>query len=530
MESRFESVVQMMEFACQKYELNQAFCNYSNELSYGDVQKYSLQFSAWLQSIGVQKGDRVAVMLPNILSFPIAMLGILRAGAIQVNVNPMYTPTELKHQLTDSGATVIVLFSGATPALADIVEQTSIQHIVVSNTGDCGANELPTPTPTVDRRLEGYHWFENVLDKGTSLAFDPVTLGADDLAFLQYTGGTTGVAKGAGLSHGNVLANLDQVGDLLESNMSPGKETIVTALPLYHIFALAINLLQYFQHGAKNYLVTNPRDLDNLVGVLKISEFTAFTGVNTLFNGLLLHPQISEVDFSHCKISLGGGTAILRETSSKWKAVTGKNIVQGYGISETSPVVSMTALDQPDFLNNVGLPLTGTEVRLVDDALQDVELGQPGEILVRGPQVMQGYWQKPEVNAEAITKDGFFRTGDVGRFTEQGYLEIVDRIKDMVLVSGFNVYPNEIESVASQCPGVAECACIGVPDATTGEALQLFAVAIAGSGVTKQQITDHCRGMLTPYKVPKKIDFVDQLPKSAVGKILRRELRETTFG
>lgn len=528
MEGHFKSVVELMEYACEKYESNTAFCNYSNELSYADVRNRSLQFSAWLQSIGVKKGDRVAIMLPNMLSFPIAMLGILRTGAIQVNVNPMYTATELKHQLTDSGATVIVLFSGATPALADIVKQTSIQHIIISNTGDCGAHELPSPT--VDKRLENFHWLENTLEEGANLTFNPVVLGLDDLAYLQYTGGTTGVAKGAGLSHGNILANLDQVGVALEQHLTLGEERIVTALPLYHIFALAINLLQYFQHGAKNYLVTNPRDLDNLIEVLKLSEFTVFTGVNTLFNGLLLHPQISEVDFSNCKMALGGGTAILRETSSKWKAVTGMNILQGYGISETSPVVSMTPLDQPEFLNNVGLPVRGTEIRLVDAQQQDVKVGQPGEIWVRGPQVMQGYWQKPEVNAEAITKDGFFRTGDVGRFTDQGYLEIVDRIKDMVLVSGFNVYPNEVESVAAQCPGVAECACIGVPDPSTGEALQLFAVIIPGSGVTEQKIIDHCRVMLTAYKVPKKIGFVDQLPKSAVGKILRRELRETAFG
>lgn len=528
MECRFESVVQLMEFACEKYDTNEAFLNGCNELSYAEVNKYSLRFSAWLQSIGVKKGDRVAVMLPNILSFPVAMLGILRTGGVQVNVNPMYTPVELKNQLLDSGATVIVIYSGATSTLADIVEHTLIEHIIVSNAGDCGKCEISSPS--VDQRLNNYCYFEDVLKKGKGLTLTPIEIGLSDLAFLQYTGGTTGFAKGASLSHGNILANLDQVYAVLEPSLLPGREIIVTALPLYHIFALAINLLQYFRHGAKNYLVANPRDLDNVIEVLIISNFTVLTGVNNLFNGLLSHPNIDEVDFRNYKLALGGGAAIHSSTSDKWHLVTGRHIVQGYGISETSPVVSLTPLDQPKFLNNVGQPLIETEVRLVDAQHRDVQQGSPGEIWIRGPQVMQGYWQKPGVNAEIITKDGFFRTGDVGRFTGQGYLEIIDRIKDIVLVSGFTVYPNEVEAVVSLCTGVAECACIGVPDKNTGEAVQLYVVAIPESGITEQWVIDHCRLMLESYKVPKKIDFIEQIPKSAVGKLLRRELRETAFG
>lgn len=528
MEYRFESIVKMMESACEKYETNIAFCNSSNELTYGEVLQYSLLFSAWLQSNGVKKGDRVALMLPNILSFPVATLGILRTGAVQVNFNPIYTPTELKHQLVDSGATVIIIYSGATHTLAEIVDHTPIERIIVSNPGDCG--KCKSHSPSVDQRLKKYYWFEDVLNQSDDLPLRSVELVRSDLAFLQYTGGTTGFAKGASLSHGNILANLDQVYSEIKPSLNLGEERVVTALPLYHIIALAVNFLQYFQCGAKNYLVTNPRDLDNLIEILKLSDFTVLTGVNTLFQGLLMHPSITEVNFRTCKIALGGGTAILRDTSNNWKEMAGKHIVQGYGISETSPVISMTPLYQPEFSNNVGLPLRGTEVRLVDGNYQDVQPGQPGEIWVRGPQVMQGYWQKPGINAEAITKEGYFRTGDIGRFTEHGNLKIVDRIKDIVLVSGFTVYPNEVEAAASQCAGVAECACIGVPDKNTGEAIQLYVVAVPGSGVTKQWVIDHCREVLASYEIPKNIDFIQKIPKSAIGKLLRRELRETAFG
>jgi long-chain acyl-CoA synthetase len=463
-------------------------------------------------------------MVPNLLAFPIAFLGIARAGAVQVNVNPLYTPRELEHQLNDSGSKTILVFNGSTPTLAEVVGKTGIQTVITVAPGDGSGATLPSPP--VDDRLAGSSVrFADVLAEGATLQRQPVDLQGDDLLFLQYTGGTTGLSKGACLSHRNLVANTEQFKALMPSALRPGQEVIVTAIPLYHIFALMVNFITYFSVGADNWLVANPRDMDSFVAVLKQARPSVFMGVNTLYAGLCMHPRITEVDFSNLRLSGGGGSAVVGATSARWKAITGNFIREGYGLSETSPVVSFNPAAIQDFSGTTGLPLPGTDIMLLDDGGQEVALGQAGEVCVRGPQVMRGYWNQPEANAAAFTADGYFRTGDVGQFDAAGNLRIVDRKKDMVIVSGFNVFPNEIEAVASACPGVAECACVGVPDDKTGEAVKLFVVLAPGAAVSADELVAFCRRELTAYKVPKIVSFIAALPKSTVGKILRRDLR-----
>ncbi|MNV36534.1 Long-chain-fatty-acid--CoA ligase [compost metagenome] len=463
-------------------------------------------------------------MLPNVLAFPIAFLGIARAGAVQVNVNPLYTPRELEHQLQDSGCKVIVIFSGSTSILAEAIARTGVQSVITVALSDCGGHVLPSPP--VDPRLERTHPLSKALTEGAALTREPVELRGDDLLFLQYTGGTTGLSKGACLSHRNMVANTEQFKAVLSCAARPGEEIVVTAIPLYHIFALMLNFISYFSLGAENWLVVNPRDMDAFLKVLNQSRATVFVGVNTLYAGLLMHPRIGEVDFSQLRLSVGGGSAVVGAVSNKWQALTGNFIREGYGLSETSPGVSFNPDFAQEFSGTTGLPLPGTDVRLLDEEGRDVVLGASGEVCVKGPQVMSGYWEQPEVNAQAFTQDGYFKTGDVGIFDSKGNLKIVDRKKDMVIVSGFNVFPNEVEEVASACPGVAECACIGVPDDKTGEALKLFVVTPPGSKVTAEDVIEFCRRSLTAYKVPKGVVFVEALPKSTVGKILRRDLRQ----
>ena len=518
------SVVHMLEAAMTQFADRPAFRAFGQTLSYADVDRQSGAFAAWLQHrLGVKKGDRVAVMLPNFLAFPIAFLGIARAGAVQVNVNPLYTPRELEHQLNDSGSEIIVIFNGSTPTLAEAIAKTGIKTVVTVTPGDGSGAALPSPP--VDARLSGTIAFADALVQGATLARTPVALTGDDLLFLQYTGGTTGLSKGAALSHRNLVANVEQFKSMMPAALRPGQEEIVTAIPLYHIFALMVNFLTYFSVGAESWLVANPRDMEGFVEVLKQAKPSIFMGVNTLYAGLTLHPRITEVDFSNLRLSGGGGSAVVGATSAKWKAITGNFIRGGYGLSETSPVVSFNPASIQEFNGTTGLPMPGTDVKLLNDYGDEVALGESGEVCVKGPQVMRGYWNQPEANAAAFTADGYFRTGDVGVITPEGFLKIVDRKKDMVIVSGFNVFPNEIEAVASTCPGVAECACIGVADDKTGEAVKLFVVKVPGATLTAEELIAHCRTEMTAYKVPKAVLFVDALPKSTVGKILRRELR-----
>jgi len=523
----YPSVVHMMEQAMVRFADRVAFHSFGNTITYADTDRLSRAFAAYLQhDLGVKKGDRIAVMMPNLLAFPIAMLGIIRAGAIQVNVNPLYTPRELEHQLNDAGVEVIVIFNGSTPTLASVMEKTKVRTIIAVALGDGGAQVIPSPP--VDAALPHVVWLSEALVRGADLAFTRVELGSDDLIFLQYTGGTTGMSKGAALSHGNLVANTEQFKAFMHDALRPGLEVVVTALPLYHIFALMVNFITYFSVGATNWLVANPRDADQMIDALKQSHLTIFVGVNTLYASLVSHPRIKEVDFSNLRLSAGGGAAVIPATSARWKEITGNFIREGYGLSETSPVLSFNPATVNEFSGTTGLPMPSTDIKLIDVEGHEVALGHSGEICAKGPQVMRGYWNQVEANKTAFTPDGYFKTGDVGVFDEKGYLKIVDRMKDMIIVSGFNVYPNEIEAVVAAIPGVLECACIGVSDEKTGEAVSLFVVKDKGTVLTRDDVVAHCRKELTGYKIPKFVTFVDGLPKSTVGKILRRGLRETT--
>jgi long-chain acyl-CoA synthetase len=520
----YGSVLEMLEQAMKRFADRPAFRCFDATLTYADVDRLSRNFAAFLQTkLGVKKGDRIAVMLPNIPAFPLAMLGIIRAGAVQVNVNPLYTARELEHQLNDAGAETIVVFNGVSATLAEIIDKTAVKRVIAVGLGD-GTSATPA-SPPVDARLTKAVAFSDALAEGAKLDFRTVTVGGDDLLFLQYTGGTTGLSKGAALSHRNLVANTEQFKAFIPDALRPGQEVVVTALPLYHIFGLMVNFISCFSIGAENWLVPNPRDMDSFVATLRNARCTIFTGVNTLFGGLLMHPRMSEVDFSRLRVAIGGGAAVLPTTSAKWKAMTGKDILEGYGLSETSPILTLNPMTVPGFSATVGLPFPSTDIKLLDDRDEEAAVGEPGEICAKGPQVMKGYWQKPDANALAFTADGYFRTGDIGVFDDKGFLKIVDRKKDMIIVSGFNVYPNEIEAVAAACSGVAECACVGRPDAKSGEAVRLFVAKAPGSSLTEEDVIAHCRGELAAYKVPKEVRFLDALPKSNVGKILRKDLR-----
>jgi long-chain acyl-CoA synthetase len=518
------SVLEMLEQAMQRYAERPAFHCFGHTLTYADTDRLSRQFAAYLQNkLGVKKGDRIAVMLPNIAAFPLTFLGIVRAGAVQVNVNPLYTPRELEHQLNDAGVEAIVIFNAVSATLAEIIGKTAVKQVISVAPGDGIGAALPGPA--ADARLTNVITFSDALAQGAKLPFTPVALTGGDLLFLQYTGGTTGLSKGAALSHRNLVANTEQFKAFMAGAMRPGEEVVVTALPLYHIFALMVNFISFFSIGAENWLVANARDLDSFVAILRQARPTALTGVNTLYGGLLMHPKIGEVDFSRLRLAIGGGAAVLPTTSAKWKALTGRDILEGYGLSETSPILTLNPTTVGSFSATVGLPFPSTDIKLLDADDKEAALGEPGEVCAKGPQVMQGYWQKPQANADAFTADGYFRTGDIGVFDAKGFLKIVDRKKDMIIVSGFNVFPNEVEAVAAACAGVAECACVGRPDERTGEAVRLFVAKAAGAALTEADLIAHCRRELAAYKVPKEVRFLDALPKSNVGKILRKDLR-----
>jgi long-chain acyl-CoA synthetase len=531
---QYANVVDIILEACETYSDKVAFSNFSAEKTYAEVEQLSRDFAAFLQTkLGISKGDRIAVMAPNMMSFPVAMFGILRAGATQVNVNPLYTARELEHQLKDSGATAIVIYAGSTSALAECIENTSIETVIVTGLHDLIEGDLidgglvvsDLESPEIDHRLGDAIPFMDALNSGAGLGFEPPEIRGKDLIFLQYTGGTTGPSKGAALSHRNLVANMMQYEAFGGAEIKRGEEIVITAIPIYHIFALMVNCLSYFHFGGTIVLITNPRDLPLFVKLWAPWRATVFTGVNTLYNGLLHTPGFADLDFSGLKVSIGGGSAMQLTVSEKWKDLTGWHIKEAYGLSETSPLVTVNLFTKDIFRSAIGIPLPSTDVSIRNDGGDKLPAGQAGELCVRGPQVMQGYWQRPDATKDALTHDGFFRTGDVASMDEDGYFHIVDRKKDMILVSGFNVYPNEIEAHIAAMNGIVECACVGVADERTGEAVKLFVVAQdTPPGI--EEIKEFARQGLAPYKIPASIEFIPELPKSTVGKILRRKLRD----
>jgi long-chain acyl-CoA synthetase len=517
------SIGHFLDEAASLYSGDNAFSCGPMRLTYSRFAQQGNAFASYLQSVGINKGDRVALMAPNLPAFPIATLGILKSGAVQVNINPLYTASELEHQLNDSGAETLIVFSGSGASFAAIKNTCSIKRVIVVNLAD--GTTMDMPSPAVDPAITDFVRFSDALTIGAELQFRPVTVSRDDLAFLQYTGGTTGPSKGAMLTHDNVLSNMAQTFEISPEITREAKEVIVTAIPLYHIFALTVNFLTFAGCGSHNILITNPRDMDSFIGAIKDSSFTIITGVNTLYAAMMTHSDFINVDFSNLQACVNGGTAAMEATSDKWQSITGLPIIQGYGLSETSPILTWTSPSVRTFTGKIGQAVPNTYIKLIDDEDNQVPTGERGELVAKGPQVTKGYYNQPEVSAGAFTKDGYFRTGDIAIVDTEGNFTIVDRKKDMVIVSGFNVYPNDVEQVAAKCSGVAECACLGVPDEKTGEAVKLFAVKEAGSGVTESDIIAHCRAYLTPYKVPRTVVFIDEVPKSAVGKMLRRLLR-----
>jgi long-chain acyl-CoA synthetase len=530
------SLGDLFEKSCARYAERTAFSSMGRTMRFSELERETRKVGAWLQAQGLQKGDRVAVMMPNILQNPVAVYGILRAGMIVVNVNPLYTPRELEHQLNDSGAKAIFVLENFAHTVAKVRERTTLKHVVVSTMGDMlGLKGIIVNL--VVRRLKKLvpAWsipdaksFRQVLSAGAAKTLQPVPVASTDVAFLQYTGGTTGISKGATLTHGNLLANTSQITLWLETafETKPRPEilTFVCALPLYHIFALTVNSLIGVSLGGHNVLIANPRDIPAFCKELQKHRPHIFPGLNTLFNAMMNNADFKTLDFSSMLLALGGGMAVQKPVAERWLQMTGCPITEGYGLSETSPVATVNRLDFSGFTGTIGLPLPSTEVEIRDEDGRSLPLGEVGEICIRGPQVMAGYWQRPEETALAISADGFFRSGDMGLMDERGYVKIVDRKKDMILVSGFNVYPNEIEEVAAMHPGVLESAAIGVPDEHSGEAVKLFVVK-RDPALTEAEVKAHCIANLTNYKRPRFIEFRSELPKSNVGKILRRELR-----
>jgi long-chain acyl-CoA synthetase len=536
--TRYRSLVHLMDEAFSKFAQRNAYVCMDRFLTYAELDVMSKKLGAWLQAQGLAPGARVALMMPNVLQYPIAIAAVLRAGYTVVNVNPLYTPRELEHQLRDSGAEAIVILENFAHTLEKVIANTPIKIAVIASMGDLlgglKGGLVNFVVRNIKKMVPAYSLpnairFNSVLAEAGNMTLRPVELGHDNIAFLQYTGGTTGLSKGAMLSHRNVIANLMQNEAWLQPALDkePKLEslTFVCALPLYHIFALTICCLMGTRIGGLNILIPNPRDIPGLVKTLSKYRFNMFPAVNTLYNGLLNNPDFAKIDFSLLKLCNGGGMAVQKAVNDRWRAVTGKSIVEGYGLSETAPVATANAADSVEFTGTIGLPIPSTEIAILDDDARPVPVGQPGEIAIRGPQVMAGYWQRPEETKQVMTADGFFKSGDIGFMDEKGYVTIVDRQKDMVLVSGFNVYPNEVEGVVAMHPGVLECAVVGVPDANTGEAVKLFVVR-RDPELTKEALLAYCHDELTAYKRPKIIEFRDQLPKTNVGKILRRELRD----
>ncbi len=537
---QYRSLVELMEESFSRFADRPAYSFLGKETSFGDTDRLSRQLASYLQGLGLSKGDRVAVMMPNLPQYPITVAAILRAGMVVVNVNPLYTARELDHQLRDSGAKAIVIVENFAHTLQACIANTGVKHVVVAAMGDrLGALKGALVNYVVRRvkkmvpafSLPGSVRFNAALAQGEGRTLSPVAVGPDDIAVLQYTGGTTGVSKGAVLLHRNVVANVlqsDVWNDPVMKKIPAGEQpTGVCALPLYHIFAFTVSMMVSMRNGGKQILIPNPRDLPAVLKELSKHRFHSFPAVSTLFNGLVNHPDFGTVDWSHLKISVGGGMAVQSAVAKQWLEKTGCPICEGYGLSETSPSASCNPVTNTEFTGTIGVPIPATRMKILDDDGNDVPVGERGEIAIKGPQVMAGYWQRPDETAKVMTADGWFKSGDVGFMDERGYFKIVDRKKDMILVSGFNVYPNEVEDVVSMLPGVLECAAVGVPDDHSGEAVKLFVVK-KDPALTEQQVRDFCHANLTGYKRPSAIEFRAELPKTPVGKILRRELRDKT--
>ncbi|MGI8560522.1 MAG: long-chain fatty acid--CoA ligase [Luteimonas sp.] len=531
----FPSIPAVLEGAIRQYSDRPAFSNMGKEITYRDLDRLSSQFAAYLLGeLQLKKGDRVAIMLPNCLQHPIATFGVLRAGLAVVNTNPMYTARELKHQLVDSGTSVVLVLDNFGDVVQKVLPDTQVKQVITTGLGDMlGFPKGPIVNFVLkhvkkmvpDYDIPGAIRFRDALAAGEKHDLPQVNIDHEDIAFLQYTGGTTGVAKGAMLTHRNLVANMQQSAAWIGTVAKAGEETIVTALPLYHIFALTANGLVFMKLGGKNILITNPRDMPGFVKELKREPFTAITGVNTLFNGLLNTPGFDEIDFSPLRLTLGGGMAVQRAVAERWKKVTGVTLVEAYGLTETSPAACINPMDLAEYNGAIGLPVPSTDACIKDDDGRMLPAGEVGELCIKGPQVMEGYWQRPEDTAKAIDADGWLHTGDMARMDEEGFFYIVDRKKDMILVSGFNVYPNEIEDVIAMMPGVLEVAAVGVPDEKAGEAVKVVIVK-KDPALTADQVKAHARENLTGYKQPRHVEFRDELPKTNVGKILRRELRD----
>ena len=531
--NEYASVREVFEESVAKYAARPAFSCMGKSLTFAELDTLSAAFAAWLQGNGCRKGARVALMMPNILQYPVCLFGVLRAGCTVVNVNPLYTARELEHQLNDSGAEVIVCLENFASVFAQVRAKTKIRQPVLTSVGellsfkglivDFVLRRVKKVVPAFS--VPGAIRLSDALAEGRKRTLEQLPIGPDDIAFLQYTGGTTGVAKGAMLLHRNIVANLLQARAWVLPFLGDTREVIITPLPLYHIFSLTANCLVFMTLGGENVLIPNPRDIPGFVKEMSRYRFTAITGVNTLFNALVNNAEFRKLDFSTLHLTLGGGMAVQEAVAEKWKQVTGVPLIEAYGLTETSPAATMNPLDLPAYNGSIGLPISSTEVMLRDDAGHAVALGLPGEICIRGPQVMAGYWQRQDETDKVIDRDGWFATGDIGVMDERGYVRIVDRKKDMILVSGFNVYPNEIEAVVAMHPGVLECAAIGVPDRKSGEAVKLFIVK-ANEKLSAEDVLAHCRAHLTGYKIPRDVEFRTELPKTNVGKILRRELRD----
>lgn len=538
--NQFQSVSEVFARSVERFRDRPAMANMGKVYTYGELDALTVRFASFLQNtLKLPMGARVAVMMPNLLQYPVAVFAILRAGYTVVNVNPLYTPRELEHQLNDAGVDTIVILENFANVLQQVIARTAVKHVVLTRIGDLlGAPKswlVNFAVKHVKKMVPAWKLpvtpvlFNDALKAGAAQPLTPVSIGHDDVAFLQYTGGTTGVAKGAMLLHRNIVANMLQAGAWVKPVVREGQEVIVTALPLYHIFSLTANLMVFTEIGALNILITNPRDIPGFIKEIKQYPVTAMTGVNTLFNALLNHPDFASVDFSTWRLALGGGMAVQKAVADKWKAVTGVPLIEAYGLTETSPAACMNPLDLTEYNGTIGVPIPSTDIQIRDSQGHEVAYGESGELCIRGPQVMKGYWRRPDETAKVIDEQGFLATGDMAMMTPEGFVKLVDRKKDMILVSGFNVYPNEVEDVVASHPGVLEVACVGVADEKSGELVKVFVVR-KDPALTEKDILAHCKANLTGYKVPKFVEFRDELPKTNVGKILRRALRDEKPG